>query len=188
MLYLQVSVDVRSPHAGVMKGFHANLNDNVKVGAQLCTIESDGKAVAASAPSAASAAAPRPVTAPTISAPAPAPAATTAPAPSVAAASPHSASASRVPAIHFRHGKRPDIDAQTGLYSKHAHSAAPAHIGDYNQNLDVLFPSKASKGFLDVAPMFGRPPLNLDESFLIDSGGAYGAPPPAPVDKKKAKK
>jgi pyruvate/2-oxoglutarate dehydrogenase complex dihydrolipoamide acyltransferase (E2) component len=178
---------VRSPEAGVIKSFHANAQDTVKVGAPLFTLDSgatgkSGGSAPAATPKAApapAAAAPAPAPAPAAAAPAPAAAPKAAPAPA--------SSGARVPSIHFRHGNRRAIDEQTSLYSAGsaaAGSSAPAHAGSYLAALDAAFPSKATRSILELPPMFGRPALDVAEGFWIESGGAYGAPPPPPADKK----
>lgn len=93
---LQVSVDIRSPLAGVMVELCAKQGDTVQVGAQLFKIDSDGKASVASSAAAPAAAAPA-------AAPAAKPAAAAAvSAPAVAATHAHT----RVPLIQFKYGKR----------------------------------------------------------------------------------
>ena len=91
------------------------------------------------------------------------------------------------------------IDAELGHFSSTAHgsgssssdgagaSSAGAH-GNYLAQLESLFPSKAgAKDPLSVPARFGRPPISEDEGFWITSGGAFGAPPPAKVEKGKKK-
>ena len=174
---LQVSVDVRSPHAGVLKAFHAALNDTVAVGAPLFTLDTDAAAAAG-----ASAAAPSGAAAPAASAAAPR---TPPPPPPPSAASIPQAPAEqgRKPSIHFRYGVRAaPLQPQPPTATS---SAAVA--GDFAAVLDALYPSK--KGALPeltVSPSFGRPALSSNEEFLIFSGGAYGAPPP-PLPPAKGK-
>ncbi len=90
---VQVSVDIRSPLAGVMVELCAKQGDTVQVGAQLFKIDSDGKASVASsaaAPAAAAPAAAKPAVAAAVSVPV------------VAATHAHT----RVPLIQFKYGKR----------------------------------------------------------------------------------
>ena len=177
-----MSVDVRSPHAGVLKSYHAALNDTVAVGAPLFTLDTDatvGSSAAAPSASAAAAAA---------AAPAPTPVAKAA----AAAAQPLTAAhvAGRVPSIHFRHGVRdaaPAASASKGAAAASSSTASSASAtSDYTAMLQALYPSK--KGALPElsrAPAFGRPALTPDMEHLINSGGAYGAPPPPPPAKGK---
>jgi hypothetical protein len=102
----QVSVDIRSPLAGVLAEVCAKVGDSVQVGATLFKVDSSdgGKAsVAASAPAPA---APAPAAATSAPAkPTPTPAA----APASSASSAHSSSSHhghRVPSIKFKYGKR----------------------------------------------------------------------------------
>jgi hypothetical protein len=103
---------------------------------------------------------------------------------------------SRTPAIHFRYGRRQQIDEQLGRSSSttssaaapHGSASSPASPGLSFAAFDSMFPSKASKTYLDVPPMFGRPKLSADEGFWISSGGAFGdVPPPPPKGAKGAK-
>jgi pyruvate/2-oxoglutarate dehydrogenase complex dihydrolipoamide acyltransferase (E2) component len=104
-IYLQVSVDIRSPLAGVMSELCAKQGDTVQVGAQLFKIDSDGKATATSSPAAAAPAAPAPVAAaPTQAAPA-----------KVEAPAVHSHG--RVPMIKFKYGKRGTLNSRLFLFS-----------------------------------------------------------------------
>ena len=181
----QVSVDVRSPLAGVLKAFHAELQANVAVGAPLFTVDSDGTATVAASPSAA----------PASSTPAPAPAVPAAPAPVPASHAP-----ARTPSIHFKHGARSAIDAELGFGGgggarastappAAAHTAAAASAtGDYILDLLMRYPHKAGAQDATCFPArFGRPVLSDDEAFLISSGGAYGSPPPPPKTTKEKK-
>ena len=93
MPYSQVSVDVRSPLAGVMVELCAKQGDTVQVGAQLFKVDSDGKASVASSASVLAAAPAAPAAAATPAAAVSAP---------VAATHAHS----RVPLIQFKYGKR----------------------------------------------------------------------------------
>ncbi len=180
-------MDVRSPHAGSLKAFHAALNDTVAVGAALFTLDTDAAAGAATAaPSAAAAAA----------APAPAPAAAAPPPPS-AASLPSAEQHARVPSIHFRYGAGRAAPAaaaaaaarSSGSSSSSSGSSSAAAFGSYAASLEALYPSK--KGALpelSVSPSFGRPALSLNEESFIFSGGAYGYVPPPPEKPKGAKK
>lgn len=103
----KVSVDIRSPLAGVMAELCAKQGDTVQVGAHLFKIDSDGKAAPAAAP-----------VAPPKAASAPAPAPIAAAAATLPAAAHHGAPA-RVPSIKFKHGKR-------GMDSKHFQWPLPA--------------------------------------------------------------
>ena len=96
----------------------------------------------------------------------------------------------RRPAIHFRHGKRENIDAETGLYgSSIGGHHAPEDTSSYEAELEKFFPSKiGAKNFLDLPPMFGRPQLTIVESAMITSGGSPYEPPPPPPGEKKSKK
>ncbi len=184
---------MRSPESGVLKAYHAKLQDNVAVGAPLFTIDTDGKASSSSSSSSSSASSPAPLSKP---APSPAPVA-------IAAA------LLRRPSIHFTHGARATIDAELGLSTSSSSSSnsSSSHSGgggsgtnaagtpphattNYLAQLESLFPSKnGAKNAFSVPAHFGRPRISEDEGFWITSGGAYGAPPPAPkVDKGGKKK
>ena len=188
---------MRAPDAGVVAAFHAALQDTVKVGASLFTL-SDAPGGASAAP-----ASKAPVAAPAPAPSAAAAAATTTPAPlpaSTAAAAAHAGS--RKPAIHFRHGKRENIDAETGLYAGSGGAHAAAHIasgggdgglwgasGSYAEALAAAFPSKATRDYFDLPARFSRPAMSVVEAAMISSGGApYEPPPPPASDKKGAKK
>jgi pyruvate/2-oxoglutarate dehydrogenase complex dihydrolipoamide acyltransferase (E2) component len=183
----QVSVDVRAPEAGTLAAYHAALQETVKVGANLFTL-SDSPATVTSnvtTPSPTVTAPPKaPITQPTLVAP---PVSIPAPAPLALAQKSHSAH--RRPAIHFRHGKRESIDAETGLYGSNAGEHTPADTSSYEAELEEMFPSKAgAKNFLDLPPMFGRPLLTVVESAMITSGGSPYEPPPPPAGEKKSRK
>jgi pyruvate/2-oxoglutarate dehydrogenase complex dihydrolipoamide acyltransferase (E2) component len=185
---LQVTVDVRSPEAGVVTAVHAKANDNVAVGAALFSLDTEGKATVGSAPPA-----------PLAAAPAPAPAAAPASAPAAAS----HAAASRKPSIHFKFGKREAIDAESGLVGGAATAAVPAvHsaaaqpqsaasaatcTGDWDSFVAQTFPSKASKDYLDLPSRYSRPGLTEAEMFVISSGGCEYVPP-APPKAAKGKK
>jgi len=177
-------VDVRSPHAGVLKAYHAALNDTVAVGAALCTLDTDASAAASSSSSSSSsssAAAP-----PTPSAAIPA--AQAPKAPTLPAPSPPSAAQllHRKPSILFKYGVRSSSCSGSGSASS---GGSAYQAGDFTATLEALYPSK--KGALpelSLGPSFGRPALSGDQAFLIFSGGAYGEPPPALPAGGKAKK
>lgn len=170
---MQVSFQVRTTHAGVVKSIAVNAGDTVPVGAPLLVLDTDGKASAAAAP-AAGAAAPA---AAQPAAPAAAPAASAA-----SASASHAGEGHRTPSIRFRYGKREAAPAAAPARPAAAASsskAAPATAsipgysgGDYNAFLARLAPSKASKSYLDLPPAFGRPALSAREMAAIDSGGA----------------
>jgi len=183
----KVSVDVRSPEAGVLAALHAALQDTVKVGAPLFSL---GDAQAAGGGGGGrGGAAPAPATAPT---PAPAPALVPAPAPApahAAAAAPVAVASSgslRVPSIHFRHGRRGEGPASAhGAAAPAAAAAAPAP-GSYTELMAQLYPSTATRDYYDLPARFGRPPLSAVEAQMIDTGGAPYTPPPPPAGEKKA--
>lgn len=94
----KVSVDIRSPLAGVMTELCAKAGDTVQVGMELFKVDSDGKGVASSAtPSAAVAASAAAAAAPPLAPASPK---------LVAASSTPAAAHARVPLIKFTHGKR----------------------------------------------------------------------------------
>jgi hypothetical protein len=73
-----------------------------------------------------------------------------------------------VPAIKFRYGRREqtlDFDFPD-TYDDGFHKPQP-----YNLILDKLFPSKATKSYLDL-PFGRRPPLTAQEIDAINTGGA----------------
>ena len=185
---------MRSPESGVLKAYHAKLQDNVAVGAPLFTIDTDGKASSSNASS------PAP-----ISKPAPSPLSPTTPSPAAVPVVAIAAVAHlRRPSIHFTHGARATIDAELGLSTSSSSNSSshsgggsgisaagtPAHATNYLAQLESLFPSKiGAKNSFSVPAHFGRPRISDDEGFWITSGGAFGAPPPAPkVDKGGKKK
>jgi hypothetical protein len=51
-----------------------------------------------------------------------------------------------------------------------------------------LYPSKATRDYYDLPPMFGRPPLSAVEAQMIETGGAPYTPPPPPPGAKAARK
>lgn len=188
-------MDVRSPDAGVLKAIHAKVQESVKVGAPLFTIDTDGKGTVSSSSSSTNVA-PSPPVVPVPPAPVPVPA----PSPVASASSSSGSHHVRTPAIHFRHGQRQVIDQQTNLYGNSNHSnssssslrsgaasSSSAASGNYNATLDTSFPSKATRSLLDLPPMYGRPLMSINEMYLIDSGGAYADVAP-PVPKKGSKK
>ena len=186
----QVSVDVRAPHAGVLKAYHAGLNDTVAVGAALFTLDTAATAGAA-APAPAAGAAPAKAAPPP-----PQQQQQQQPAAAAAAAAPASAAQllhpqqqlGRKPSIHFRYGVRPAAGAGAGAGSSGASSHAGSAAGDYAASLAALYPSKpGALPELSRLPSFGRPPLSADEEQRIYSGGAYGFVPPPP-EKKAARK
>jgi pyruvate dehydrogenase E2 component (dihydrolipoamide acetyltransferase) len=167
-----VAVDVRSPETGVLTALHAAVGDTVAVGAPLFTID-----VGATAAAGGGAAAPAPAAAAAAAVPAAPPRAPQPPPPPPQQQQQHA----RKPSIAFRHGVRPVAPAAAG---HSAGSAAPS--SDYAAELAAQYPSKpGAKPELSVPPSFGRPPIGAEEAFLIDSGGAYGAPLPPPPKKGK---
>ena len=192
---------MRSPESGVLKAYHAKLQDNVAVGAPLFTIDTDGKASSSGASSSSSNPASSSPPSPTPSTPTPAAAI---PVPVVTAHIAHAAAAHRRPSIHFTHGARATIDAELGQSSSTSNAnsitgssssssssgGSGTNAGNYLAQLESLFPSKiGAKNEFSVPPHFGRPRISDDEGFWITSGGAFGAPPPAPkVDKGGKKK
>ena len=75
----------------------------------------------------------------------------------------------------FRYGKR--AAAPAAATTPPAHTAtkqvtAPP-FGSYALELASRFPSKATKTYLDIPAMFGRPPLSPAEIRAIETGGAY---------------
>jgi 2-oxoglutarate dehydrogenase E2 component (dihydrolipoamide succinyltransferase) len=178
-------VDVRAPHAGVLKAYHASLNDTVAVGAALFTLDTDATA-GATAPAAAAPAKAAPPPQQQQQAPAAGAAAAATPA-SAAQLLPPKQQHARVPSIHFRYGVRPAA-AAGGAGSSSAGSAGSHAAGDYAASLAALYPSKpGALPELSRLPSFGRPALSADEEQRIYSGGAYGFVPPPP-EKKAAKK
>jgi len=169
---VQVTFQVRSTQAGVVKSIAVNNGDTVPVGAPLLTLDTDGKAAPAAAPST-SAASPQPqAAAPSSAAAAAAPAAS-------ASAAHASAAGGRVPSIKFKYGKREPTPAAAVSPPKKAAAAAagaaPAFAGgDFNAFLDRIAPSKAGgKTYLDLPAAFGRPAISAKEMAAIESGGAY---------------
>ncbi len=168
-------MDVRAPEAGVLTALHAAVNDTVAVGAPLFSI--DVGAIAAGGGGAAAATPPQLAAAPPqLAAAPPQRAAAPPPPPPPPPAQPPQQHA-RKPSIAFRHGVRPAGAPAAGS------GAAPS--SDYEGALAAAYPSKpGAKPELSVPPSFGRPPIGADEAFLIDSGGAFGAPPPPQKGKK----
>jgi pyruvate/2-oxoglutarate dehydrogenase complex dihydrolipoamide acyltransferase (E2) component len=205
---MQVSVDVRSPHPGLLKAFHAALNDTVAVGAPLFTLDTDSSAAAtagsgsSSSSSNSSSASSSPGSSSSSSASAhltppfnPQEAASSLRSVATqgisdAATITHSPQQHRKPSINFRHGVRapPSAGSAAGSSSGGARPSGSAAVGDYTASLEAQHPSrKGALPELSVSPSFGRPPINGDQEFLIFSGGAYGAPPPPPPAKAPKK-
>ena len=173
-------MDVRSPAAGTLKAYHAAINDTVAVGSPLFTLDTSGS------PAAASAAAPddpKAAVAPTVK---PAVVSTPPSPPPSAASFFQQQQLHRKPSIQFRHGGGREV---TLLSPAAVNLSSYTPSGDYGMELDALYPSKAgSKPELTISPSFGRPLLeDSDESFMINSGGAFGKPPPPPPEKKGKK-
>ena len=202
----KVSVDSRSPLAGVMAELCAKQGDTVQVGAHLFKIDSDGKAAPAPPPSAAAL---------------PKAASTLAPAPAAAAAAPspaaHHGPPARVPSIKFKHGKRgaicilicyhrrfvvPDFDQALCTLSLlptqqlvHDRSeAAPAPVAASAAAKPAASAVSAPSAVLAAAPAdflaktlaYRRKPLSADVIAAINSGGASAFdPPPAPAKAAK---
>lgn len=81
------------------------------------------------------------------------------------------ASGSRVPSINFRFGKRV---VSAGPSTKIAATALPPQAaGSFEAQQAKLFPSKATKTYMTLPPMFGRPLMSDQEMRAIMSGGAY---------------
>lgn len=149
---------------GVLKGFPVAEGDTVNVGDLVAEIDTDGDVAAAKS----KAASPAPAPSQAAPAPAPSPAPASAPAPS-----PAPAPGGRVPLIKFRHGKA----NQASSAGEQAQASSSSSTGGSVQgtlDFEALFPSKASKDFLDTQPGYGRPVLSEAEMDAIDSGGASG--------------
>lgn len=173
MCHLQVTVEVRAQEAGIIAELDIKKGETVAAGQKLFVLDTEG--VGASAPAAAA-------TAPTTTAPtqtrSPPPAPTAAPvatAPSATsstavAATPAAAQHGRAPSIHFRYGKRDAVNA-----APRPASLALAFPNDMNYlaQLAKSMPSKATKSYLDLPALYGRPAFSAKEMAAIDSGGAY---------------
>lgn len=167
MLFMQVAIDVRAEQAGVVSKIHVKTGDELAVGSLLLEIDTDPAAVGTSVPK--TAAKPE-------SAPAPAPAAAPIPAPSTSAvqATPSAGGHARTPSIQFRYGKRESASVVPAPKAGVQFAAPPAtFFGNYNDYLDKVMPSKAKKSYLELPPLFGRPPISPAEMAAIESGGAY---------------
>jgi 2-oxoglutarate dehydrogenase E2 component (dihydrolipoamide succinyltransferase) len=143
----KVSVDVRSDTAGVVTSLVVAVDQDVEVGAELMTLDTDGAAAPA-------AAAPAPA-APEPAAPAPAPAAAPAAAPAHKGA--------RVPSIKFL-GKR-------SLLAKEAAPAAPAANPAAAPPKTEAVPSGLAVELQDLGPRFGLTPITEAEIAAVESGG-----------------
>ena len=150
---LQVTVDIRSPESGVLKEWLCEEDANVEVGSPFYVLDAGASGGAASS---SPAPAPAPTPAPAAAPPAPSPAPTPAPAP--AAAQTSGSHGKRQPLIRFRHGK--------GREQAHHGSTAPMV---FEQRPEP--PSKATKTYLDIPEMYGRPVISEEEMDAILSGG-----------------
>ncbi len=162
-------MDVRSPVSGVLKSFAAEEDQEVEVGSILAHVDTDGEVSSNTAKSEAAAAdegkqASTPETKPAPKAAQEKPPAATQ---SSATSSPSSSAHGRRPMIQFRHG-RANQEAAAGGAAAASTAAAPAE-GSFDY--DAAFPSKADKSYLDLPPMYGRPPISAAEAEAIDMGG-----------------
>jgi pyruvate/2-oxoglutarate dehydrogenase complex dihydrolipoamide acyltransferase (E2) component len=166
MLVVQVAIDVRAEQAGVVSKIHVQPGDERAVGTVLLEIDTDPAAVGTASKADAKQESTR------TSAPAAAPA----PAPPTHAvqATPSSAAHARKPSIQFRYGKRETASVVAANKGGAPSAQSPASFfGNYNEYLDKVMPSKAKKSYLELPPLFGRPPISPAEMAAIQSGGAY---------------
>ena len=78
-----------------------------------------------------------------------------------------SAALLRSPSIAFRYGKR-EAAAKAAPPSPSAASPPTSFL----RSLEQLYPSKATRSYLDLPPMFGRPRVGAKEAATVESGGA----------------
>lgn len=75
-----------------------------------------------------------------------------------------------MPSIKFRYGKRV---ASSESKSSAATSTLTVDLAGYAADQAQRFPTKATRTYLALPPMFGRPPLSAAEIQAIETGGAY---------------
>jgi len=138
----KVSVDVRSDTAGVVQSLSVAVDDEVQVGAEMMTLDTDGAAAPAAAPAAPPAAAPAPAAAPE-------------PAPEPAPKRGH------VPLIRFL-GKRSLLKKEDSAPAPAPSTTAPA--------VEAV-PSGLAVELSDLAPRFGLTPITDAEMAAVESGG-----------------
>ena len=143
----KVSVDVRSDTAGIVTSLVVAVDQDVEVGAELMTLDTDGAAAPAAAAPAPAASEP--------AAPAPAPVAAPAAAPAHKGA--------RVPSIKFL-GRR-------SLLTKETAPAAPAAKPAAAPPKTEAVPSGLAVELQDLGPRFGLTPITEAEIAAVESGG-----------------
>ena len=171
---------MRATEAGVITNVAVKSGENVTVGAPLLTLDTSASVSTAAATGSATPPSPAaPSHAPSggagIGAAATAPSAAATPS-STPEAHPHA----RVPSIRFRYGRRdesPPLKAPTPGAPVATVAAwntpAGASSEGYTALMTRLFPSKATRTFLDLPPAYGRPQISAKEAAAIESGGAY---------------
>jgi len=167
----KVSVDVRSQHSGVVKAWHAKVNDTMKIGADLLTLTLGqgtpgapvSKPVAASAPST------------------PPPRSPVPPAPTSPSSTHHAAEHVRVPSIQFRYGggrgPRPSPTQQ-----QHGTPIAAPSVWSVSS---VLLGGPASDNYQPTPAQYRRRPISPEEIEAIELGGAKPYPLPPKKDSTK---
>ena len=80
-----------------------------------------------------------------------------------------SAALLRSPSIAFRYGKREAAAAPKAAPPSPSAASPPT---SFLRSLEQLYPSKATRSYLDLPPMFGRPRVGAKEAATVESGGA----------------
>jgi pyruvate/2-oxoglutarate dehydrogenase complex dihydrolipoamide acyltransferase (E2) component len=154
----KVTVDIRTPVAGVLVKQMAKKDETVNTDQPIAAIEQSVSGVASAA-----------TTATTPAAAAQAKAAAPAPAAAVVTSDAHSLSTRR-PSIHFRYGKRDEMVAPAASTAAAALSA-PAAVASSPPAGSTARPVKTV--YIDLPPIYGRlPPLTEKEALRLQLGGA----------------
>jgi pyruvate/2-oxoglutarate dehydrogenase complex dihydrolipoamide acyltransferase (E2) component len=164
-------VDVRSPVAGTLQSYAANEDEEVEVGSVLAHIDTEGQASQPTSSSSEQSSTPSEGSSGKSTATVQMSGSSASGAiPQQAASSQQTGSeAGRRPLIQFTHGRANSSPAKQQADGEKDEQSTGAHQSSVG--FDAMFPSKASKTYLDLPPMYGRPPISAAEADAIDMGG-----------------